>query len=1287
MSKVIEPFDIIETALNPGRCLIEASAGTGKTYAISNIFLRLILEKGLHPSNILVVTFTVAATAELRDRLRLNLKEAFKYIDSPKSEIDLNVKKIVDGILKQKTKDEIKKILQLSLLEFDEAAIFTIHGFCQRMLAENAFESGSMFGVELIKNQDELIAEVVEDCWRKYFYGSSVLSGIIKSSGITLSELKKSAAYIAENSEITFLPENPDLKSIEKLSSKITEAVESVIAVWRKTKDKIEQEFETLSINLLKAKRELLTSVIANFKNAVELNLDYTEDIYLVKELEKEAVIEGFKKGKQCEFGSAFEGFSDLCTKLNDAFEEFKLQFECMLFLNFREGRDLKAKKKELSVVTFSDMLTEMRDGLMINGELNPENPLAKKIRKQYKAALIDEFQDTDNVQYEIFNTIFNNSESIMFMIGDPKQSIYRFRGADIFAYLKVKTDEDVKEYTLDTNYRTVEPLVKAVDQWFQNSTSPNSFVYSKLSYNGVKASPRNRYNCIDNADSPLSQNPFFMFCASSRNKGSAVKAVSMHTAVKIAEILNDSEKSKVNILKSDSIGAVKEKKKITPSDIAVLVRTNEQAANVKKALSKVSVPSVIQSTGNIFKTDEAYDILRLLDAVASKSDSKKIKTLLAGKLIGLTPDQIYSLETNENSSEFEYWLDIFAGYNRRWIEKSFISMFLAFLEPEDDIEYELLNSNCSSENLKRNRLAYRKDVRTNVLKYEGGERALTNILHLAELIHEEEAKNKLGPDAVIQWLYKKITSDNKAAEQEEHEIRLDTDEEAVKIKTIHASKGLEYPIVFCPFLWAKTIKTQKTSNISNSTFHKDDGLYYDLYAPESHQNEVEIENLAEEIRLIYVAMTRAVYRLYIHFVDITTGYSKQTPLYYLMNAMVNGNLEISENEKISSVLKETSVNLDNLNLLNCTIDRDFLKSAELEINYKPPVKEGGLDKKYSEVKLLYPEKIVRNWGVMSYSSLVQSSHSRGVVSDRDFDDDRKSANTYESEEEILQKKLGEHPETSFFHFPRMGRFTGSFCHDILEKFDFASLANPDWKTEQSLKILIETKLKSYGLIKTDEEGYNATLDLRFEQVYDMLEKVLSTPLSDVDENFSLKMLDEENRAPEMEFYYPAGKLADEKKLNSIFNKYSFIELRKNKKLNKILQNAGIKFNNIYGKRQGFITGSIDLTFVYNGKFYIGDWKASWLGPECNDYSTEALLNNMAESGYFLQHNLYAFALHKFIKTKVKNYAQNTEKYFNDYFGGVFYFYIRGMNGSSPELGYIFDKPDYKLLKHFSALL
>ncbi|HBM16033.1 MAG TPA: exodeoxyribonuclease V subunit beta [Lentisphaeria bacterium] len=1270
--KKAESFDIINTPIEKGLFLIEASAGTGKTYAISNIYLRLLVERKLKPSEILVVTFTVPATAELRDRLRRNLKEACLYLEDHDVKIDEKVKGIIEKALQNNSDiNELKISLKTALLNFDEAAIFTIHAFCLRMLSEKAFESGSQFNLELIKNETDLINEAVEDLWRSTFYDSFEASAIIKASDITLNELKSAASFLVKNPDIKLLPDFGNDRKVVELIQGIKNTISSILKYWSDNKSSLTEEIESIPFN--KKPGEELLPVYLSFADAFKLKKNSASDIYGIRKFGTLTVMNGTEKRKKWLPSETLKIFTNLCEKLDEEFRTFSVNFKLNFLKDFKYSSSLAEKKARLGVRSYTDMLTDMRKALYTNNKCDKNNPFAVSIRKHFSAALIDEFQDTDPIQFEVFDTVFNHPDSTLFMIGDPKQSIYKFRGADIFAYLKVKKNEKLKEYTLDTNYRTLQSLVEAVDSWFKESSCKNSFVYDELAYGGVKAAPANKYSRIEIEDDSSDGKPFVLFYSYEKNKDIALQSVAKDLAMRIAALLNLASAGKVQIIKADECGQEKSRKNLTPKDIAVLVRKHTEASTIQKALFSLGVPSVISATGNIFKTEEARELLRLLEAIASKNDPSKIRTALAGSFLGLTPGEINDFSTEKGSANYEYWLNIFCRYHDLWNEKGFISMFMTFIEPES---------------LEVTDQKLRKDIRLNILNNGGGERALTNILHLAELIHKEASKNNFTPSDVNHYLYEKITAITEEAESSDYEIRLDTDAEAVQIVTMHACKGLEYPVVFCPFLWTKGIEPYEIKSLRDSSYHKDGKLFCDLENPQSHVNEIVKENLAEELRLMYVAMTRAVYRLYVYFANVESQKksTNKTSIFYLMNMMANKVQALPEDISYVDFLKGSSVNIESLDIPNskCISFSDALSNRGFE-TYTPLNANIVNPEELKSFSLTDPEHICSDWGIMSYSALAAGSHLSSSPIERIFGESEDKSPPHNIASERLLAELAVHPVTSFFHFPSKGRFTGSFCHEVLEDFEFSSVLTRDFREVKELRNKIERKLLDYSLSapRTSSE-YQQVLDLRLAQTFDMLEKVLTTPISEIEQGFSLSLLKADETASEMEFYYPAETKINPYIFNQDFSKYAFAQFKRDSDLKKILDSSSISIKQGALFKHGFMTGSIDLIFNYNGKFYIADYKASWLGPDYKYYSKESLLANMASSGYFIQHAIYSLALHNFIKAKKPEYSSNPKKFFDSLFGGVIYFYLRGMNGTNSDTGYIFDKPIFDYIRKLS---
>ncbi len=477
-------FDPINTPLT-GTNLIEASAGTGKTYTIAGLFLRLILEKQLTVNQILVVTFTKAATEELKERIRNTLLDA-KSAFLKDSSHDVFIKTIVK---KYDNRDLAIQLIQDAVMEFDNAAIFTIHGFCQRILHENAFETQSLFDTELVADPTSLTREIVDDFWRKHFYSLPMefISFLLKK----ISGPEYFLRLLTKNrtADIKIVPEleQPDLTSLNDFRAMFkrlqTIWPKSRIQVTHLLKDSslsgsIYGSLKSVTMQMDVSKRDLMVaSMIALMDKFVD---EKSSGFPLFKGFEKftAAKIENSTR-KNCRPLS--HEYFDICDKLyhkgvflESEMETYLMYFKAQCFKFTRE--QLLVRKKQNNIQFYDDLLIKLKNALEDTGG----KKLAQIIRKKYSAALVDEFQDTDSFQYIIFTRIFDSKKSTLFMIGDPKQSIYSFRGADIFSYMKAVRNTDSK-YTLIKNWRSNPNLITAVNTIFSNINAP--FVFDKIGF------------------------------------------------------------------------------------------------------------------------------------------------------------------------------------------------------------------------------------------------------------------------------------------------------------------------------------------------------------------------------------------------------------------------------------------------------------------------------------------------------------------------------------------------------------------------------------------------------------------------------------------------------------------------------------------------------------------------------------------------------------------------------------------------------------------------------------
>jgi exodeoxyribonuclease V beta subunit len=729
----LKPLDLANTPLE-GINLIEASAGTGKTYAIEGLFLRLILEKQLRVDQVLVVTFTKAATEELRDRIRGKLLQAEKSFTAGTSKDHL----LAELLKRQKDHTAAVDLIHDALVEFDKAPIFTIHGFCARILYEHAFETANLFDSELISDQTELVRDVAEDFWRSHFYDAP--QEFIRY----FTEKIKSPAYFRRLLNKTGAMEFKIIPQIEKPPLK-------TLSAFRKAYQRLKDQWPTTRTAVMETLRDpaLSGTYYGSLKpaaNSVGFPLFKNFENFTAQKITKAT-----RKKESPPSHEFFKTCDDVYRRadaLQAELENYFVYLKTQLFNNAPAA--LKKRKSEKNIQFFDDLLILVKQALTDK----KSNPLAAAIRQKYKAALVDEFQDTDDVQYEIFSRLFSTEDSLLFMIGDPKQAIYSFRGADIFSYLKAARHAQEK-FTLTKNWRSNPHLITAVNTLFSNLKTP--FLFEGIPFEN--ASP----GIQGSNASKAKEIPLTIWYLDSRvhadgnkpvNKAEAVRLIAAAVAEEICRIVTEKAAP------------------WQPGDIAVLVRTNRQAQQVKERLSAKGLPSVLYSTGNIFDSDEAMQIEKILLSISEPDNPGYLKAALAMNMMGARGEDL--LCERLDVLQWEHRLASFREYFQMWQRSGFIRMFQMVLS--------------------------REKIRQRLLSFPDGERQLTNLLHLAEIIHQESTRLNLGISGILKWLAEQ--RDPQTPRLEEHQLRLESDEDAIKIVTIHKSKGLEYPVVFCPYGW-----------------------------------------------------------------------------------------------------------------------------------------------------------------------------------------------------------------------------------------------------------------------------------------------------------------------------------------------------------------------------------------------------------------------------------------------------------------------------------------------------
>lgn len=1181
-------FDPLAVRLK-GTNLIEASAGTGKTYAIASLFLRLVTESNLLPEEILVVTFTEAATKELRERIRKRLQEARDFLSGAATGDPFLVNMAAQPPENWPGNETAIRRIEAALRSFDTAAISTIHGFCAATLHERAFESGSRFDTELLTDQSHLLQEIADDFWRISFFGETapLLAAVERKKWTP----EKFAALLDRKVSNPLVEIRPRLTECDAdiIDSQCSAKYASLVTEWRQRGAAIEEIIRTHKGLSNSKKHYHLKDVVPQLITDMEHYLSEGNPYNLFHGFDK-FTASYIQRHRLTMSEPPEDSFFNTCDELVHLVNSRLIQFQLQLF-KYAED-ELPKRKSKLNSRSYDDLLLDMYHALRGTQSM----PLKDALRQRYKAALIDEFQDTDQIQYDIFDSIYRGSENPLFLIGDPKQAIYSFRGADVFAYLQARdsVDED-KKYTMTENWRSAPELVQAVNTlFFQQPNLP--FIIEHLDYPAVGAA-----NGSVSSFHPGKRDPaplqlwFFSRQKEDRNLIPKVRAnTRIITAVtdEIASLLSGPATG------NSTIGG----KEISPDQMAVIVRSHKQAASVLAALTSRGIPAVVQSNKSIFSSDEAIELSTILAAIVDPAADGCVRGALVTRILGFNGNDL--METLENDSLLQEVNERFREYQSLWSEKGFFIMFRTMLRKEK--------------------------IKEKLMGLPGGERRLTNLQQCAEIIHQRDSERHHGMDSLLAWFRNQIHA---APEDDQYQLRLESDEKSVHIVTVHLSKGLEYPIVFCPFTWGG-VREDKDYALCHDGY----SLVADFGSDDfnKHAAAAREECLSENLRLLYVALTRAKYRCYLFwgkFRDCESsapGYllhhpqdsSNASPLETL-NALFKG---LSDDDMISRCRKVVSEGRGGISL---TIDPEPLAQPPLKLVQK---------QKFSGPRIFTGE-IDTDWRVASFTSLAASQKSSAELPDRD--PLRKSDVT---DGTIIPGK------DSIFAFPGGAR-AGTALHAIFEELDFTRF------DENDLKAITLKHLNRGGFDKEHVEA-----------VCSMVRRVLSAPIGE--EGIRLSQIGKTERLTELEFFFPLDRI-NRAGLATILNRWG----KENPLLSSMAKMLGFR------EQKGMLLGFMDLIFCHQGKYHIVDWKSNHLGNSIARYDQESIANEMLHHLYPLQYLLYTVALNRHLKYRDPSYT------YSEHFGGVHYIFLRGGAEEFPGNGIFSDKPSEQLINELTDYL
>lgn len=1299
--------DIISKFKFKGPALVEASAGTGKTYTITGLVVRLLLgdygeDVELTPLSIdkmAIMTFTNAATYDLKRKIRERIHSTRIALQSPEGGDEL-VQRIRKLFTDPKDPNKLKAaILLLTVAErdIDRASISTIHSFCGGLLKRYATGAQIALNAEFIKDDSALKEEALVYAIRELTYNQNLEEAFVAPS--VESPLSPETApllgtaSLAEDVANNFTTPGGDVKLNSEFDFNASRSNFAFFEFLRlnnliDTSKLIDDfsDYSAVTVNMFK--RLKVNNRVANYASLAEIGRDFycrggrmkprpgvTVDLSEIGKLEKKETKNNSTEDsayvnmvKDCIFRRALEIFERL--------------------------------KNNLGVLTSDDYLFRLDYALKTKSEAGMV--IASEVRRQYPVMFIDEFQDTDPVQFDIVKRIYLDyfaqpgndwyqkigSSKIptgFYIIGDPKQAIYSFRGADIDCYLKARAavksiaigkGKGPNVYRLDTNYRSDSNLVQAVNYLFDPRYFGRSLMLGRehdIAFEPVKSPQGRELSGFSIEQSNFKAFNFLVLKDSTGNKEERKNLVAKHAVKTIVELMLGGTLTRQKI-----------RQKIRYQDIAILVNAEADAQIIEKYLTQAGIPYVYGSErATVQGTPEFKAIIALMRACCSPRREEIIK-LLVSSLFNFTAQELDALLIGEKFDQLVHFL---TECTVMWREQGFMALMMKFLFTREVFGSWSINDELSAT--------------------PGGSQIFTNIMHTAE-IAQALSLNAKAPENLLP-LMEGLVVQPEGTEQLletgiDPVIRLPAVEEVVKIVTSHASKGLEYPIVLMPFAGFGRKKNGKTSFCY--VYNEDDENRTRLYditvgntegckAFEAYVR----DNSWEQTRLWYVAATRARHAMFV-WVDESKNSNNEIPA--PAKTVFNDFMSMQTQAEVERLFK-----VEEFTPQDCVVpDRNWRQRDTQDFTSLA-------------VEIPTANMIDAKWRISSYSGLtaVRGTKVRPDIENEALqhreddpvlmaDDDLTSIDfeplkptsasmgvKHKAEASVTPKEpLDLAPKVALdsaklytrFTFPR-GAAAGTFLHDVLEHVSFSTVKTKA-PAENSLNTAVLTGAQGGALGsstgRTLEDAlthslknidYNAVSavwrpqvlqndntvrdGLGFAPLSTWLRDVIETPLG----GFKLQDLSDKNCVKEMEFllsmpntissgFYSTA--ASNQTLNGLINDFY---KREDPQMLEYVKEAQVSFADV----KGLMTGFIDLLAIHEGRFYVIDYKSNHLGDEPEAYSYEAMKKAVAAHRYDVQYLIYTVAVHRFLK---KVYGS---KYSYDMIGGVRYLFLRGMSGSS----------------------
>jgi exodeoxyribonuclease V beta subunit len=1238
--------------------LIEASAGTGKTFSLAGLYLRLIVEKQLDVREILVMTFTRAATQELRERLRARLAMAARVAaEAPRNDRADAAEQFAARVIANAEADRATVAARLrdAATRVDQATITTIHGFAQRAAGENAFESALPFDRGEQVEDAEVQREAAADYWRARVFGQPA-----QQAGAFVSLWPSPEALYADIRDVLGKPHaqliRPDTAAVERDRQKALKAWPQQREQLLKLLDSAFEQDGLLKDSGLRKRLEaegaegLAAAIDAGLAGTVDglpalppVLADLGDDDGVRTHAKKNAC--GWFRPQDLEVmpvlaGLQVSGRLAAATAAIDAIRELAAE-----------------RKRERRLFSYDDMIRGLHQAV-----LDPEGgpALAAALRRTWPWALVDEFQDTDPLQYEILQRIYgsvssdgtntadgpgfrsaasglrepvgeesNSSGHVdadsrisaspssglrddesaaggLILIGDPKQAIYGFRGGDVFAYLDAAQDAHGR-YGMDTNFRSTDAVLKGVGAVFE-AGGDAAFVLEGIEFRRVQAGRTAGDLRIERDGTELPGATAWAIPEDAGTaKGDLQHRIQGATVERIVALLDEGVK----------VSGDGEREGIQPGEIAVLVNSNREAATMQAALSEAGVPAVCIHQDSVFTHEAAHDLLQLLRAAATPFDASRLRVALTTPLFGYRMGDLVALDQDERA--WAEATDRFQAAHVRWSQAGVQAM----LEP-------LL-----------------QDAAARVVGLSDGDRRITDYLHVADLL-QRAAHEVFGMEGLVHWLENAIRRAADGEVGDTDRVRLADDAELVQVTTVHKAKGLQFPIVFVPYApWLGTGGGTPTQ--PPLAFHDDSNqAVIDLGSANAslHAPQAVRERRAEQIRSLYVALTRAEQACF--FVHGAGNNTLDGPLAWLLH-MQDGVTDDGWHggKKLPDWFQAARVRerLDEL----ARSSGGALQVQELpEPGSRERVQTRSVTRQLGPARSDLPTPRAP-WSVFSFSRL--AGRMTATAEPAAGADDETTVTAIPATVE----DTGNTPDEVVTH-PRGAGFGRAF-HEIIEAARFDAWPRPGDAIDASIRDTVRAALRRNGVDSADAEGTEQPVA----DTAGMIATTLHTPLPGIG---PLAAIPEDRRRDELEFFMRLGGNQAAAVLEHIA----------------AAGYEGARGTAALASLRGLMHGFIDLVVEQGGRYWILDYKTNALGRLRADYAPEQLARAVAQHHYDLQYLIYTVALHRHLQQRLPGYDPET------HLGGVLYVFVRGLDEKGSN-GVFEDHPDPAFIESLDALL